>query len=120
MLPELAPWPAAAAGVLLAFGGLAALAQTSPRHHGQVWSDPLTDQSATLRRVMGAALLFAALIACVMGWGVGAGLAAWLGLLSVPGLGLIFLLAYGPRALRLLTFAAPAAGLLTAGVALLL
>lgn len=120
MLPDLAPWPAAAAGVLLAFGGLASLAQAAPRHHAQVWTDPLTDQSAILRRSAGAALLFAALTACVMGWGVGAGLAAWLGLLSAAGLGLIFLLPYAPRALRVLTFAAPVAGVLTAGVALLL
>jgi hypothetical protein len=120
MLPEIAPWPAAAAGVLLAFGGLAALAQATPRHHAQVWTMPLTVRLGAGRRIVGAALLFAALTACVMGWGIGAGIAAWLGLLSVAGLSLVYLLPYVPHALRILTVAAPALGVVVAAGALLL
>lgn len=118
MLPEIAPWPAFAAGLFLVFGGLAALSQSMPRHHAQVWSGPSSERDRIFWRLCAVALLFVALAACVLGWGIGAGLAAWLGLVTAAGLGLVFLLPYAARILRILIFAAPILGLAIFAVAL--
>jgi hypothetical protein len=114
MLPEIAPWPALAAGGLLAFGGLAALSQAMARHHAQVWGAPPVPGRAAAWRWAGGGLLAAAFVACLLGWGLAAGAVAWFGLLSVTGTALVLVwLPYAPRVLRILAFAVPVLGLAT-------
>ncbi len=110
MLPEIAPAWALAAGFLVALGGVAALSQGIERHHREFWNAPVPPERAALWRLGGAAILAAAYVVCVLGFGVSVGVVVWLGLGSLALLALTFGLPFAPRPLRLLMLSAPLAG----------
>jgi hypothetical protein len=118
VLPEIAPAPALAAGLLLTFGGLAMLAQGIDRHHREVWDAPLPPGRAPFWRIGGAAVLGAAYGVVVMGFGLSIGLAVQLGLASLALPALAFGLAFAPRRSRPLLLAAPLVGVVIAAIAL--
>lgn len=111
MLPEIASGPALAAGFLLTFGGFATLAQGLDRHHREFWNAPLRAGRAPLWRLGGGAILAAAYVVAVLGFGLSVGLLVWLALGSLAMLALAFGLPFAPRRLKPFLLATPLVGL---------
>ncbi len=78
--------------MLAAIAGFTGLCLAMPRHHRQIhWRVPRPSTLAWLR-VIGAAGVAVSLLFCGLAWGWGIGPVAWLGLLTLAGLAVIFLL----------------------------
>jgi hypothetical protein len=99
----------------LCFAGMAALSLAIDRHHRQVYGDDAPERKRYLLRVAGALLLAVAIPPCVILWGAGAGLVAWIGMLTIGALLAAGLLPYWPR--RIAMLAATAGALSIAGLA---
>ncbi|MRW82991.1 DUF3325 family protein [Pseudoduganella sp. FT26W] len=104
-----------AAIVLTAFGlcfaGMAAFSLAIDRHHRQVYGDDTPVRKRYLLRVAGTLLLVAAIVPCVLLWGGGAGVVAWIGMLTIGALLPATLLPYWPRRIAPLAVAAGTLGL---------
>lgn len=95
----------------LSYAGMASLALAMDRHHQQ-WRG--RDAPFALRRTLrtaGALFLAMALLPCIDLWGTGAGIVAWLGLLTAGALLLALLLPYGARLAAALAPVAAISGL---------
>lgn len=79
--------------------GFAALALSMSRHHQQVWRRAPSRRRQGLLRLVGRALLLAALGLCQMHAGWASGLVWWTGLLTAAALLVIVLLTYRPNRL---------------------
>lgn len=103
--------------LLLSYAGMAGLCLAMDRHHAQVWGRDATAAARWGLRVVGGALLAAAVLPCVGGWGGSVGSVVWLGFLSVGALLVVVGLSYAPR---VAARAAVAAGLTGSTLLLLL
>lgn len=83
--------------LLLAYTSMLALCQGLERHYKQVWGKPPALGLRRALRLIGWLLLAASLWASAQAWGWSMGPVAWLGLLSLSGLLLAWLLPYTPR-----------------------
>lgn len=99
----------------LCFTGMTALALAIDRHHRQVYGDDAPARKRYLLRAAGALLLALAVVPCVLLWGAGAGLVAWIGMLTIGALLAAFLLPYWPA--RVAPLATAAGALSLAGLA---
>ncbi|MRW89621.1 DUF3325 family protein [Duganella sp. FT80W] len=81
----------------LCHAGMAALSLAIDRHHRQAYGDDTPPRKRRLLRAAGALLLAMALAPCMLLWGAGAGLVAWLGMLTIGALLSALLLPYWPR-----------------------
>lgn len=98
-------------GLALAYAGMACLSFAMDRHHEQLTCGrevPARRRAAL--RVLGALLLTAAVVPCVLAWGPTVGPVAWLGFLSAGALPVALLLPYRPRAVAWAAGAAAVAG----------
>lgn len=78
--------------MLAAIAGLMALCLAMPRHRRQLqWGSPRPGAQRRLRGT-GAAAIAVSLLFCGLAWGWSIGPVAWLGLLTLAGLSLVFLL----------------------------
>ncbi|MBV7534817.1 DUF3325 domain-containing protein [Duganella sp. sic0402] len=103
----------------LCFAGMAALSLAIDRHHRQAYGEDAPARKRYLFRVSGGLLLALAIAPCVALWGPGAGLVAWLGMLTIGALLAAVLLPYWPRRVAPLAAAAGALSLASlAGLAL--
>ena len=90
--------PACLLSLALAFAGMAALAFAMERHYEQLTgARALPAQRHWQLRCLGAALLLAALLPCVWGWGATVGCVAWLGFVSAGALGCVAGISAAPR-----------------------
>jgi hypothetical protein len=99
----------------LCFAGMAALALAIDRHHKQVFGGDTPVRRRYLLRIAGALLLALAIVPCVLLWGAGAGLVAWIGMLTEGALLSAVMLPYWPA--RIAPLAATAGVLGLAGIA---
>lgn len=99
----------------LCFAGMAALSLAIDRHHRQVYGDDAPPRKRYLLRVAGTLLLVLAVVPCVVLWGAGAGLVAWIGMLTIGALLAAGLLPYWPR--RIVPLAAATGALSIASLA---
>ena len=83
--------------LLLAYSSMLALCQGLERHYKQVWGRAPTLGLRRVLRLAGWLLLVASLWASAQAWGWAMGPIGWLGLLSLSGLLLAWLLPYTPR-----------------------
>ncbi|MFC3376102.1 DUF3325 domain-containing protein [Rugamonas sp. CCM 8940] len=111
----MALWFTIIAGLGLCYAGMTGLALALDRHHRQLRGGDCPARLGMLLRAVSAALLLLALLSCIQYWGVGAGIAAWLGCLTVGAFLFIGLLPYAPRAATLLALVGGLAGLMAAG-----
>lgn len=84
-------------GLTLAYAGMVALCLGVERHYKQIWQRVPTPARRKALRLGGWLALGASLLVCAQAWGWAMGPVAWLGLLSLAGLGLVLLLPYWPR-----------------------
>ncbi|PHV09133.1 hypothetical protein CSQ96_01160 [Janthinobacterium sp. BJB412] len=113
----MALWFTIIAGLGLCYAGMSGLALALDRHHRQLRGADCPPRRGMLLRAAGAALLLLALQPCIQYWGVGAGITAWLGCLTMGAFLFIGLLPYAPRAATLLALVGGLAGLMAAGFA---
>lgn len=99
----------------LCFAGMTALSLAIDRHHRQVYGDDTPARRRYLLRVAGTLLLALAIVPCVVLWGAGAGIVAWIGMLTLGALLAAVLLPYWPR--RVAPLASAACALSLAGLA---
>lgn len=99
----------------MCFAGMAALSLAIDRHHRQVYGDDTPVRKRYLLRAAGVLLLTLAIAPCVVLWGAGAGLVAWIGMLTIGALLAALLLPYWPR--HVAPLAAAAGALSLAGLA---
>lgn len=78
--------------LLAAGAGLMALCLAMPRHRRQLRLAPPRRAAQQRLRWTGAAAIVLSLLFCSLAWGWSIGPVAWLGLLTLAGLGLVFLL----------------------------
>ncbi|BEP70193.1 MULTISPECIES: DUF3325 domain-containing protein [unclassified Variovorax] len=98
-------------GLALAYAGMSCLSFAMDRHHEQLTRGrEVPARRRTGLRVIGALLLVAAVVPCVMAWGPTVGTVAWLGFLSAGALPVALLLPYRPRAVAWGAGAAAVAG----------
>ncbi|MYM71945.1 DUF3325 family protein [Duganella sp. FT134W] len=103
----------------LCFAGMVALSLAIDRHHKQVYGADAPPRKRYLLRVGGTLLLALAIAPCLLLWGSGAGLVAWVGMLTVGALLAAGLLPYWPARVAPLAAVAGALGLVgLAGLAL--
>jgi hypothetical protein len=89
-------WLAGLLSLALAFAGMAALAFAMERHYEQLTGGRNRPPARALR-CLGAALLPAALLPCVWGWGATVGCVAWLGFVSAGAIGCVAGIIAAPR-----------------------
>jgi len=87
-----------AAAFCLAYAGFSALCLAMDRHHEDVFDRALPRGRRLWLRALGWLGLVLSLAACATAWGWSYGIVEWVGILSLAGLLLIWLLAYRPRA----------------------
>lgn len=97
--------------ISFAYAGLTALALAMKRHHEALLNRKPTPGQRLACRLIGIALLALMLACCLHLWPIGLALALALGLITLAGLPLIFLLPYHPGLARRLALALPAAAL---------
>ena len=98
-------------GFALAYAGMACLSFAMDRHHEQLTRGrEVPARRRIVLRAMGAVLLAASVVPCVMAWGPTVGPVAWLGFLSAGALPVALLLPYRPRAVAWGAGAAAVAG----------
>jgi len=91
-------WQASGYALALAFAGMTALAFAMDRHHEQLTGErAIPRRRSRLLRVLGAALLAAAVLPSVGGWGATVGVVAWLGWISAGALVAVLWIAAAPR-----------------------
>jgi hypothetical protein len=93
----------------LAYAGMLALCFGLERHYKHVWRQLPSPRRRRALRIGGWLALAASLLVSATAWGWAMGPVGWLGLISLAGLGLVFLLPYWPR------FATALAALATPG-----
>ena len=108
-------------GFALAYAGMACLSFAMDRHHEQLTRGrEVPARRRTGLRMIGAVLLAAAVIPCVMAWGLTVGPVAWLGFLSAGAWPVALLLPYRPRAVAWGASAAAVTGSVALVLALVL
>jgi hypothetical protein len=95
----------------LCFAGMAALSLAIDRHHRQLYGADAPPRKRYLLRTGGTLQLALATMPCVLLWGPGAGLVAWVGMLTVGALLAAGLLPYWPARFAPLAAIAGALGL---------
>lgn len=83
--------------LLFAYVGMLSLCLGLERHYKQVWGKLGPWWLCSSLRAAGWLALVVSLLLCAAAWGWAMGPVAWLGVLSLAGLGLVMLLPYGPR-----------------------
>lgn len=99
----------------LCYAGMTGLALALDRHHRQVYACDAPPRRRMRLRVAGALMLALGMLPCVVLWGPGAGLVAWVGMLTIGALLPAMLLPYWPRMVT--PFAAATGTLAIAGLA---
>lgn len=91
-------WFASLLALALSFAGMAALAFAMERHYEQLTgARTLPPGRSWQLRCLGAALLPAAALPCIVAWGASVGSVAWLGCLSAGALGSAAAISAAPR-----------------------
>jgi FtsH-binding integral membrane protein len=88
-----------AATTLLAFAAFALLALAMPKHFAAVMRREIISSHQWLLRALGAAFLAITMWLRIRAEGVGIGLVAWCGVLTLAAFGVVLLLTYNPRKL---------------------
>ncbi|RAI59571.1 DUF3325 domain-containing protein [Roseicella frigidaeris] len=101
----------AALGFGLAYAGFLGLCLAMDRHHAELLRGRPAAGRRWLLRGVGWLLLGLSLLPCLALWGVGIGIVAWLGLLTVAAYSLVHLIPYAPRLALWLGPLLPLAGL---------
>ena len=83
--------------LLLACAGMVGLCLGLERHYQQLMRRLPSPMLRRGLRVLGWGMLAASLAVSVLGWGWAMGPVAWFGLMSLAGLGVVFLLPYTTR-----------------------
>jgi len=87
-----------AAAFCLAYAGFSALSLGMDRHYEDLFDRALPRGRQLALRALGWLGLALSLAACAAAWGWSYGTVEWIGILSIAGLLLIWLLTYAPRA----------------------
>jgi hypothetical protein len=96
--------------VLFAYVGMLLLCLGMQRHYKQVWNRVPSWWLQRGLRGLGWAALMVSFALCVMAWNWAMGPAAWGGVISLAGFGLVMMLPYGPRLAVALAGAVPVWG----------
>ena len=82
---------------LLAYAGFAALCASMRRHQRQIFAAPPKPSTVTLLRVVGYGVIFLGLIPCYLEWGWAMGTVAWVCLLPIAAMMLVWPFTYAAK-----------------------